>query len=97
MATTLSEKYIKSAKRKHLCNACEWIRMGGTFNELVRDYPKLTFSEKRALALAKENGYYIHKGSPYIKQSNKEGSEIWTFKAIPEIHAICVKHDLYDF
>lgn len=78
------------ARKDHLCDACEWFKY-----DIDNLYGELTFSEWRTIVKAKHNDWKVKKGQKYIKQANIQDGEIRTFKAIPEIHAICIKHDLY--
>ena len=55
----------------------------------------LTTAELRSVAKAKANNWHIVKGGKYIKSVAVENGEFATFKAIPEIHEICRKHNLY--
>lgn len=94
MATLINHKEVKAARKNYSCDACEWILQGGSFNELSTDF-KLTFSEKRSLVKAKQNDYKILKGESYLRQFIADGSDSYEFVAIPEIHAICIKFELY--
>ena len=88
---TLSDQFIKSARKDHDCSASWFLR------EFLSDIEDaLTEEEKAAVERAKENGWKIKKGQPYIRQNNKMDGELYIFKAIPEIHDICIMHDLYD-
>jgi hypothetical protein len=91
MTTVIEERRVKAARSEYHCGACEWI----DFHSL-RDYT-FTFPEWRALLKARNNNQMICKGDSYIRQRNKSGSDIWTFKAIPEIHAICLKYGYYEY
>lgn len=78
------------ARKNYTCNACDFL--------FALDYPSelgLTFTEKREVVKARQKGYEILKGERYVRQFNKDGEHTWTFRAIPAIHDICVKHDLY--
>lgn len=77
------------ARKDHDCMACEWVRHSGIFEYL-------TFAEKKAVVRAKRNMYKIKKGQIYIRQFNSDCGDKWTFKAIPEMHDICLKYDLYE-
>lgn len=79
------------AKKEHDCDACEWLNNSGYTNE-----EDLTPDEWKSYQLAKSNGFKIKKGESYIRQNNKFDGEIYTFKAIPAIHDICIKYDFYD-
>lgn len=94
MIQVISHKRIKSARKEHSCDACEYMLNFGTFNEFCQN-TTLTFAEKRSLVRAKQNKYKIHKGDSYIRQFNSQEGQIYEFKAIPEIHAICIKYDVY--
>jgi hypothetical protein len=87
--TEIIEQTEPIARKDHDCMACEWL-----VNSDIIDY--LTFSEKRAVVRAKRNGWKIKKGQQYIRQFNKGCGEVWVFKAIPEIHDICLEYDLYE-
>lgn len=79
------------ARKDYSCDACQFL--------FALDYPLdlgLTFTEKKAIVNARINNYSINKGDEYIHQFNTNGSESWTFRAIPEIHAICSKHKIYE-
>lgn len=90
MITILQQSQRKAAKNYH-CDACSFL-----FNEDISDL-KLTFSEKLAVVRARNNGYKIMKGESYIYQFNRDdnGREAWTYRAIPEIHEICIKYELF--
>jgi len=76
------------ARKDHVCNACEFINEHwGSHN--------FTIGELRVIVLARRNGYKIKIGDSYIKQNNICHGDIYTFKAIPEIHEICLKYNLY--
>jgi len=55
----------------------------------------LSFAEFRAIAKAEKNKRQIQKGERYTKQYNKNDGEAYTFRAITDIHKICLVHDLY--
>ena len=80
-----------TAIREHECMACEWILNGDGINGMGFTRPEL-----RALSRARKNKWRIVKGQEYIKQGNTYEGEVYTFKAIPEIHAICLKYNLYE-
>lgn len=88
MAITLNEKFPIAIK-DHECMACTWILNGGIDgNGFSRDV-------LRVLAKARKNNWKILKGQEYIRQFNKQDGEVYTFKAIPEVHQICLDLDLY--
>lgn len=66
--------------------------------EGVFSYPgrsRMTFSELRKIVEARKTDFTIHKGEKYLCQVLVDGSDKWTFRAIPEMHKICLKYDLY--
>ena len=89
MVTVLSESE-PTARKPHYCDACDWLCNYG-WNGMG-----LSFSEMRDVAKAKANKWHIVKGQKYLRQNNVQDGELRTFKAIPEIHAICLAHDYYD-
>lgn len=89
MVKTLSESRLV-ARKDHNCDASDWICQQGLGNV------DFSFSEYRAITKAKKQGWKIKKGQEYIRQNNVQDGEPYTFKAIPELHQICLDHDLYD-
>ena len=89
MITVLSESN-PTARKEHSCMACDFI-LGYGVNGYV-----YTFAELRVIAKAKKNHFKIIKGQQYLKQINKYEGELYTFKAIPEMHQICIDHDHYE-
>lgn len=81
---------IKKARKDHACMASVWLR------ECLGDLSSLTFGELRVIAKARKNGWKIKAGEPYIRQNNIQDGEYYVFKAIPEIHQICLKHKVYE-
>ena len=79
------------AKKDHDCNACEWLNNSGYANE-----GDLTPDEWKVYQLAESKEFKVKKGEIYIRQNNKFDGEVYTFKAIPAIHDICIKYDLYE-
>ena len=77
------------ARKDHDCMACEFI-----FSEGVNGFG-YSFQELRIIAKAKKNMCKIKKGDKYINQTMRYEGELYTFKAIPEMHLICLNHDLY--
>ncbi len=90
MMEILSESTPKAIK-SHNCDACEHVLAEGI------DGAGYTRPELRSLLKARKNKWLIVKGQKYISQNNKFDGRIYTFKAIPEIHEICIKYDLYQF
>lgn len=91
MCQLLKQIDVKAAKKDHDCMASDWIREGLPLGTNTG----FSFTELRQIAISKNDGWRILKGTPYIRQSVIHGSEFTCFKARPEIHAICIEHDLY--
>ena len=87
MVETLSETEPKAIK-DHACMACTWLL------EHWGDFP-LSIAELREVVKAKRRGYMIKKGDFYINQRNICDGVIYTYKAIPAIHYICIKHEVW--
>lgn len=83
---------IKTARKEYDCMACEWL-----FNDGVEP-GVLTFPELRSIIKAEKNNGKILKGQKYIYYRGKdiEGKN-YTFRAIPEIDAICKRLDIYQY
>ena len=79
------------ARKEHDCMASEFI-----FNSGINGFG-YSFAELRVIAKAKKNKFKIVKGQKYTKQNNKYNGELYTFKAIPEMHQICIDHNHYEF
>lgn len=77
------------ARKNYECMACEWV-----LNKGIDGYG-FSKDELRILAKARKNKWKILKGQKYIRQFNKQDSGVYTFKAIPEVHQICLDNDLY--
>jgi len=88
MVEVISEER-PTARKSHHCMACEWLNQ----DQIITW--GLTFSEYRTYIKASRNRFRIQPGDTYIRQTNKQDGRIITFKAIPEIHAICVRVDAY--
>ena len=86
---TILSEYSHRAAKDHFCSACEWIR------ELLYNY-EFTFAERRIIIKARKNGWMIKKGEEYIIQNSVSNGEFYAFKAIPAIHDICLKYDIYE-
>ena len=77
------------ARKEHVCMACEF-----AFEAI--GYETFTFSELRTLVKARKANYRIQKGQVYVRQNNIYDGEFYTFKAIPEVHQLCIDHNLYE-
>lgn len=89
--TEIIKQTKPKARKNHYCMASEWLNQCGNLRGLT-----FTFSEWRAIIKARDNNWEIQKGDIYINQRNVDCGDIFTFKAIPEIHEICIKYDYYD-
>lgn len=78
------------AKIQHDCEACTWLLQSGICGM------GYTRPELRVISKARKNNWKIVPGQKYTRQNNKQCGEIYTFKAITEVHDICIKYDLYD-
>ena len=79
------------ARKEHDCLACDWAMASG-----YNTPEDLTGDEWNCWLAAKENGFKIKKGQKYVRQNNKSYGDMYTFTAIPAIHNICLKYDLYE-
>lgn len=77
------------ARKQYRCDACERII------DAVND-GRFTFAEYRKIVRAKRQGWQIQPGQKYVKQFNTDGRDVWTYRAIPEMHELCIEHDLFD-
>jgi len=89
MVTVLSEGMPK-ARKAHRCDASECLLMAGI------DVMDFTMTERRALVMMRRNGWRILKGQRYTRQSNVREGRLYTFKASPEMHQLCLDYDLYE-
>jgi len=72
--------------------ASDWIVNG----DLSETFRCCDWTEKRAIIKARRNNWKIQPGQRYIRQAVVWEGRLGTFKAIPEMHDICVKYDLYE-
>jgi hypothetical protein len=88
MVTVLSDS-TPIARKEHNCDASLFITEGGRpdYFDCIDDY--------RAYIRAKQNRFKIQIGEKYIRQSNVTDGDFYCFKAIAEMHRICIKYDLY--
>ena len=78
-----------TARKDHGCMAYDWI-------DNCFDLEDLTPDEQHNFLQAKGNKGMIKKGTKYIRQCLNDGGRLFTFKAIPELHKICLKYDMYE-
>lgn len=93
MEQLIRERVTKRCRKDYYCEATEWAFVGCG----LRDFNGmgLSISEWRALIEAKNSNGKISKGEPLLRQTLVDNGELRTFVAKPEIHAICVKYNLY--
>ena len=77
------------ARKDYPCMASEWICNG---SELL----DFTFSERKLIVKAYRNNWKIKKGERYTYQSMVCCGEFYVFKAITDLHFICIKYDIYE-
>ena len=78
------------ARKGYDCMACEWI------NNSWGDF-EFSISELKLIAKARAANYKVKKGERYIRQANKHEGRVYDFIAIPEMHEICLNHDIYEY
>lgn len=88
MSIIVLREALPIAKKDHRCSACVWIM------ELICEYD-FTFAELREIVKARKNGWRINAGEEYIKQINICDGDFYVYKAIPAIHEICIKNDVF--
>lgn len=88
MSTLLSHGLHK-ARKDYPCDAWYWINYVG-----VRDIG-LTFAEYREVVKARRNNFTIKKGEQYYRQVVNDGGYLYTYRAIPALHDICIKYEIY--
>lgn len=67
---------------------------------IVREYIQegiFSIAEYRQIVKAKRQGYRILPGQQYVKQEAAESGTIRVWRAIPDMHDLCIKYDLYDY
>jgi hypothetical protein len=78
---------IRTARKKHLCNACLF---------LFSDKPEgLTFSEYRACVRAKWADFKILPGERYEEVALIDEGRLVTIRHKIDINRICLKYDYY--
>ncbi|KZX78272.1 hypothetical protein A3715_10415 [Oleiphilus sp. HI0009] len=76
------------ARKDYRCDAT------GYLYEVINE-GYFSFSDYRLIVKAKRDRWKIKKGQKYIKVVGKWDGEFCTFRARPEMHALCEKHNLY--
>ena len=88
MSTVLSITH-PIATKDYDCDACVWLDNGGLPEAM-------NFTEAKQWIRAKHDGFKIKKGQKYIKVAQIYSGDFCTFRARPEIDAICRKYDIYE-
>lgn len=81
------------ARKQYTCDSSTIIR--DLLQEIECGEIKLSFSERRAILEARNKHWKILPGETYLCQRNIMDGYIYSFRSIPAIHAICLKHNLY--
>ena len=85
----LLKNKTQKAKKEYSCDACVWL--------FESDYRYgLTISEYRSIIKAQRNGCKILAGEKYVYQCGIYEGDFYVFRAIPDIHEICLKYEMYD-
>lgn len=92
MSTQIGETTHPKARKTYRCMASDWI-VNGDLYEIFRG---CTREERRAIVKARRNRWSIQPGQIYVRQAMVWDGRMGTFKAIPEMHDICLKYDLYE-
>lgn len=80
------------ARKVHRCQAFEILQ-----DLYPLDMPDWwTHNEWECLKEARRVYGKISPGETYVRQTCELYGDIYTFKAKPELHAICLKYDLYE-
>lgn len=90
-----ARKDHKDDSAEFIIEAMEWIRNGSLPGSKVGQFKRVTFTELRAIAQLKANNWKIKKGQVYVLQFNEYEGSLYTFKTLPLILKICLKHKIY--
>lgn len=85
----LLQHKIKVAKKEYNSDAYTFI------DNCCDDFSMMSFSERRHIVEARRNKGRIFKGQKYLYQFIVEGGDTYSFRAIPELHEICIKYNIY--
>lgn len=88
MSITVLNDTMPKARRSYPCDASRYVL------EYVNE-GMFTIDEYRYIIRAKRNGYMIQPGQKYVKQVAVWNGDFGVFRAIPEMHDIAWKYDLY--
>tara|TARA_Y100001936_G_C16063369_1_gene665598 strand:+ start:1134 stop:1415 length:282 start_codon:yes stop_codon:yes gene_type:complete len=90
MCWELSVVTTQKARKTYRCEAAEWI-LNADLDEIA-----LSAEERAQIENAREQKWQILPGQSYIKTKGIWDGEFATFRARPELNAICIKHRIYD-
>jgi len=91
MSTQIGETTYPKARKSYNCMASEWITNG----DLSETFRCCNWDEKRDIIRARRNKWRIQPGQKYLRQAIIFEGRMDTFRAIPAMHDICIKYDLY--
>ena len=80
------------AKKEHNCSACEHLLSEGHPREI-----DFTPEERESIKRAEAVKWKVQKGEKYYNQVGIYEGHFQSFKAIKEIHQICMKYNYYDY
>jgi hypothetical protein len=92
MIETIRPARMVKARKHHTCMASEWLVNSCDHPFALEDF---SFTERRQIVIARRQHWRILPGQVHHVSVLKQDGEIYTFRAIPDIHAICLNHDLY--
>jgi hypothetical protein len=92
----IGQAKVVTARKNYGCDACICITEAG-MDQDERFLSDLSFAEKRALVKARKNGWRVMKGEKCVVHTlvSCDHSIIMTWRAIPEIHELNIRHDMY--
>lgn len=88
MTETIRPAKIVTARKEYDCMSYEWLRE-------MDSLQGITFTERRAIVAARNNRGKIFNGQKYHFSVMKFEGKIFSFRAIPEMHAIMIRLDWY--
>ncbi len=91
MSLLMLSEQMPVARKDYPCIASIWLREMGFHGTGTN----LSFTEFRSIIKARSHGWKILKGEKYVKQNNIQDGKMVVYRAIPEIHEICLKFDCY--
>jgi len=80
------------ARKEYECMAWPWLYQCMRAEDLDKD----DIAKLDGIIQHISNKTIIKKGQKYIKQCLEGDDGLYTFRAIPEIHEICLKYKLYE-